>query len=200
MMNAPANADYPQVVQYQTVQRTSINEQVLVQVPVVRAGEILEYPYIQTTNTMTTTSIMDKGFNSFVENSNAMHAPFSMNPAGATSQVITHQSTEMLMETDQPPANVVSFYTVIRSSSSATDNHHNKSRKTIFAMANKLIFYVLSNASLGYNLLTLTNENSLESVFDIPFLLFGCQAIAEYYLKMNCFGRTATFPMKCFFW
>lgn len=108
MMNAPAVVDFPQVIQYQTVQKTSINEQVLVQVPVLRAGEILEYPYIQTTNTMTTTSIMDKTYNPFMDNSGSIHVSMPMGPA--TSQVITHQSTEMLMETDESPPNPVSYF------------------------------------------------------------------------------------------
>lgn len=109
MMNAPpAIMDYPQVIQYQTVQKTS--EQVVVQMPVLRTGELLDFPpYIQTTNTMTTTSIMDKPFNPYMDGNNSMHLPLPLGPSQTTSQVITHQSTEMLMETDQSTI-PVSFY------------------------------------------------------------------------------------------
>lgn len=114
MVNAPTTMDYPQVIQYQTVQKTS--EQVVVQMPVLRVGEMHEFPpYIQTTNTMTTTSIMDKAFNPYMDGGSPMHLPaLPMGPPTTASQVITHQSTEMLMETDQPSMPVSYFNTSSR--------------------------------------------------------------------------------------
>lgn len=126
------------MLQYQTVQKTSIDEQVVVQMPFMRSGELHEYPCIQTTNMMTTTSIMDKGFNSFMENGNSMHLSMPMNsmnsmnpmsPAATTSQVMfTHETTEALMEVDLPPNNTVSYF-ICSNQSLSLANSHTKSQK-----------------------------------------------------------------------
>lgn len=107
MMSASAIVDIPQVVQYQTVQQTS--EQVVVQMPIIRSGEIVDFPYIQTTNT-TTTSIINKGFNSLIDSSGSVHVTIPMASTADSSQPVSHHGGAMvLLGPNDPPNCPVSF-------------------------------------------------------------------------------------------
>lgn len=106
MMNASSVVDIPQVVQYQTVQQTS--EQVVVQMPMIRSGEIVDFPYIQTTNT-TTTSIMNSGFNPVIDNSGPVHVAIPIVSTSDSSQPLSHHGSGIVMGSNEPPNCAVSF-------------------------------------------------------------------------------------------
>lgn len=106
MMNASSIVDIPQIVQYQTVQQTS--EQVVVQMPMMRSGEIVDFPYIQTTST-TTTSIMNKGFNTSIDGTIPVHVAIPISSTADSSQPPSHHGGGMFMESNEPPNCAVSF-------------------------------------------------------------------------------------------